>query len=379
MSDENKNNNESPGCLAILVLILSVILVLLLLICFGKVDPNALVPGKPFDRILEVFELFEKEPDTQASTEPHTTAKPTQPKPTQPKPTQPKPTQPKPTQPPTEPPTEPKPEYISMRVVANTNALSSASEEASAVAQLKCGTVVKVLEEKNGYYGIRLEGQTCYVPSEHLREAGKYLVVIDAGHQAKANNEKEPIGPGAQETKPKVSSGTQGVATGMEEYKLNLRVAKKLRDILESRGYQVEMIRTGHDVNLSNSQRAEMANAFYADAFIRIHANGDSDQSVQGIMTVCQTPENPYNGALYSQSRKLSDCVLDEMIEATHAVRKYVWETDTMSGINWCRVPVTIVEMGYMSNPGEDRRMATDEYQQKLAEGIANGIDAYFE
>ena len=208
--------------------------------------------------------------------------------------------------------------------------------------------------------------------------APKYLVVIDAGHQAKANYGKEPVGPGASEMKTKVSSGTQGKFTGLEEYKLNLVVSLFLRDILEGRGYEVVMIRTTHDVDISNAQRAEIANELQADAFIRVHANGSDDPSVSGIMTLCQTPENPYNGDIYDACKLLATFALDETVAATGANRQFVWETDTMSGINWCAVPVTIVEMGYMSNETEDRAMATEEYQRKLAEGIANGIDCYF-
>ena len=204
------------------------------------------------------------------------------------------------------------------------------------------------------------------------------IVVIDAGHQRVGNSQKEPIGPGASQTKAKVASGATGIVTKNPEYAVTLDVALLLKKELQENGYNVIMVRETNDVDISNAERAQIANNANADAFIRIHCNSVGDSGVVGALSMCQTPGNPYCGDLYEKSRRLSECVLNGLCEETGAKNRGVSQTDDMSGINWCRVPVTIVEMGFMSNPDEDRLMSDKDYQIKLARGMAKGIERYF-
>lgn len=204
------------------------------------------------------------------------------------------------------------------------------------------------------------------------------IVVLDPGHSAVVAEGSEPLGPGSQEYKSADAAGTRGISSGVPEYELTLTVSLQLKAELESRGYTVLMTRETNDVPISCIQRADVANNAGASAYVRIHANGSENQSARGAMTICTTPQSPYVPELYTASRQLSDCILGKFCEATGCVSENVWETDSMSGNNWSQVPVTIVEMGYMTNPEEDMLMQTPEYQAQIVQGIANGIEAFF-
>ena len=205
------------------------------------------------------------------------------------------------------------------------------------------------------------------------------VICIDAGHQQSGIWDTEPNGPGSDVMKAKLSSGTQGVATRIPEYQLNLDVSLLLETELLARGYQVVMIRRTNDCPLSNAERAQIANESGADIFIRIHANGSDNASINGMLCCAPTQNNPFlTQQVIAESIRLSDIVTKTFCAATGANNQGIYYVDTMTGINWCEIPVTIVEMGYMSNPDEDRAMASSEYQQKMVTGIADGIDAYF-
>jgi len=205
-----------------------------------------------------------------------------------------------------------------------------------------------------------------------------HIVAIDAGHQAKANAEKEPIGPGSTTKKAKMPEGAVGAATGTKEYELTLTVAKKLEEELKERGYQIVMIRTGHDVNLSNAERSKIANESDAEILIRLHANSMDNSGVYGALAMCMTEYNPYNSELYADSYALSKKIINNICSRTGTKNRGVQKVDNSSAINWCEIPVSVVEMGFLTNPDEDRWLQSEEYQGKIVEGIAEAVDSYF-
>ena len=219
-------------------------------------------------------------------------------------------------------------------------------------------------------------------PKQELSAAKVYhgggkVICIDAGHQGRGNSSLEPNGPGSSTMKAKVTSGATGCVTGKTESQINLEVALKLQQVLVKQGYTVVMCRTSQNVDLSNVQRAEIANEANAAAFIRLHCDSSESSSPTGTLTLAPSTSNKYCASIASQSQALSKSIVNNICKVTGSRNRGVSIVDNMTGLNWSKVPVTIVEMGFLSNPGEDRLLSSEDYQNKIVQGIVNGIGEY--
>ena len=207
---------------------------------------------------------------------------------------------------------------------------------------------------------------------------GRY-VGINAGHQAKIDHIYEPVAPNKGALKVlKVSVGTTGVSTRVPEYKVTLQVAQKLQAALEAQGARVRMARTTNTVNIGNADRAKAMNAAGVDLVVALHCDGATSHSTHGLHTLQPVSYGYQTGTVLAKSKKLAAIIQKDEIKATGATNKGIQNRKDLCTLNWSKVPVCLVEMGYMSNRSEDKKLVSTAYQKKLAQGFVTGITEYY-
>lgn len=222
---------------------------------------------------------------------------------------------------------------------------------------------------------------SCQVTTHGVLEGAK--IGIDPGHQRKGDSHTESSKPSGGSSKPRVSDGTSGKKTHIAEFRTVLTIGLKLRDVLEYYGAEVVMTRTTHDVNISNKQRAKMMNAANVDLWLRLHTDGVGSSGPHGTgiyirKTMDYTKKQLPNGAtILKREKNLASIMLNEMCAVTKFAKWGVKRTDNYTGNNWSKVPCLMVEMGFSSNKTDDVRLNKASYQNKFAQGMANGIGAY--
>ena len=177
-------------------------------------------------------------------------------------------------------------------------------------------------------------------------------IYIDAGHNPSGFN-----------------TGAEG--NGLREQDVTYAVAQSLADLLRRRGnYEVRLSRNSPDEVLGNSnasslrRRVDDANAWGADYFISVHTNGSTDPSARGVEAYAYSRD--------SRAFRLGDDIVDSLVAATGFPKRGMFVRPGLYVLKKTNMPATLVEIGFISNPGEAAVMRDN--PALFAQGIYNGI-----
>ena len=200
------------------------------------------------------------------------------------------------------------------------------------------------------------------------------LVVVDPGHDLRANLRTEPIGPGSSTLKIFDGGGTHGVVTGIREPDLTLAVSLRLRTLLRAAGVRVVLTRTRTArASMGNVARARIANRAGAALFLRVHADGAAASDARGTHTLTPAFRRGWTDDVYRTSRRAARLVQAELVSALGFPDRGIQERPDFTGFNWADVPVILVELGFLTNPTEDRALARPAMRQRAALGLCRG------
>lgn len=200
-------------------------------------------------------------------------------------------------------------------------------------------------------------------------------ICIDAAHGTFAQNKQEAIAPGMSLLKDGFKEGTKGA--NITEDEITLAVANVLKGKLEAKGATVIMTRTTNETTLSNADRAIFANDNNADICIKLHADGTEEGGTGMTMLI---PGDKYisDKNLISKSKLLGKTVLNGAVAKTGAAKRGVYTNNGMAGFNWSKIPVVLLEMGYLTNPQDEAKLSDANYQALIADGIVEGILEFY-
>lgn len=203
-------------------------------------------------------------------------------------------------------------------------------------------------------YSVYIESSNDILPVATTDNKKVKTVVIDAGHGG-------------------VDAGK--VAGKIKEKDINLQIALKLDKELKKLGYNTVLTRV--DDNMPNNKQDEMwkrqtiANKSEGDIFVSIHQNSSQSASAKGFQV--------YYFAKSEKSKSLATSIYNSIKNNVNQSTKFEpLENTDYYVLRTTKMPAVLVECGFLSNEGERWLLTTEDYQLKMAQGIANGIDNYF-
>lgn len=237
------------------------------------------------------------------------------------------------------------------------NVRSVANWSADILGTVKNGQGVEVYEVKDGWAKLKYGNSTGFIPANYVNLTGGQpqpepsvlageVISIDAGHGGRD--------PGA-------------VANGLQEKELNLDVALRVEKRLKDLGATVIMTRKT-DVFIELGQRARIANDAKASSFISIHGNAFT-ASANGTET--------FHHPTSTEGRKLATALQTELIEELSTTNRGV-KSNNFAVLRLTNMPSALVELGFLTNVAEAQRLKTNDFREKSAIAIVNGLETYY-
>ena len=245
------------------------------------------------------------------------------------------------------------------RIVLDMNGLKTYTVNQTSDNTLEINTVISAPKKEAVTEGVKNEVKPAATPKPtpnpqyKARPSEDMLIVLDAGH---GGSDVGAVGEIDDEP--------------LYEKDLTLQITKRVQKILENAGYNISLTRTG-DTLPSLAERPEQANAENAALFISIHINSATVSNAYGTEVYYAASNNDDGYGVTSET--FAENVLSRMLKYMNSVNRGV-KTAEHAVTKRCNMPAVLAEVGFISNPDEAYLMTTDEYQQKVAQGIAEGV-----
>lgn len=237
------------------------------------------------------------------------------------------------------------------------------------VAKPEKNVIIKQVESKKNKQGAKKS-----VVSKEKKKISKPVIVIDASHQRTKDLTTEPIAPKSTERRAKQLASAIGVVTKQKEYHVTMNYAKALRTQLEEKGYKVVLTRSAHDVKLSNKERAKVANKSRATLVISLHADGG--KSYQNGFYIMSPSKKSTTSKRYKKSNQQANAILKKVSTKGKVFSTGHFYREDLALFNYTKAPAISIQLGFLTNVKDDKKLADNVYMEKLVKRIANGIQA---
>ncbi len=210
------------------------------------------------------------------------------------------------------------------------------------------------------------------------RDLSGTVICLDPARASNLNDETEDVGPGSTRTVAMGPPGISGANPAIKDYEVNLDIATDLQKLLQAQGADVVMTRTGNVYYGGGRDRANVANQAGADLLVAIDVGSSDDHSKQGVSTAAPALVYGWTDDIYRKSSTAAFTIQSFLVRDLGALNQGINQRSDYPEFNWSNVPAVEVQAGYLTNPDEDTRLGSPDYQQKVAAALLDGIDLYF-